>query len=206
MRALVERVPTELRRSRAARAPRHGTPPAERHRMTHHRAILCLFSALALVGCVSGSPTPSASSPLSADDLCKNAGELMGVELTVEGPFASDVITPNGGSVAHCEPGSCCNTSYYAPTIACDGGGRVDVLLDASLYERHGYEPSRFAVLCRASSEDLRPSEACPIPSNCSDVFDAVPTLTGHLEMRTPLFGDEPTLTFVVTEADLDPI
>jgi hypothetical protein len=24
--------------------------------------------------------------------------------------------------------------------------------------------------------------------------------------MRTPLFGDEPTLTFVVTEADLDPI
>jgi hypothetical protein len=174
--------------------------------MTYNRAILFLFSTLALVGCVSGSPAPSASSPLSGEDLCTNAGELLGVELTVEGPFASDVITPNGGSVARCEPGTCCNLSYYAPTVACDGGGRVDVLLAPSLYERHGVDPLRFAVLCGASSDDNRPSEACPIPSHCSDVFDAVPTLTGHLEMLTPLFGDEPTLTFVVTEADLDPI
>ena len=173
--------------------------------MTPNRAILCLFSMLGLVGCVSG-PTPSSSSPLSTDDLCSGASELMGVELTVAGPFASDVVTPNGGSVAHCEPGTCCNVTYYAPTILCAGGDRVDVVLDPALLARVDYAATRYAMICRAGSDDLRPSDACPIPDHCAEVFGAVPTLSGHLEMRTSPFSDAARVTFVVTTAEPDAI
>ena len=169
--------------------------------MTSNRAILCLFSLLGLVGCVSG-PTPSSTSTLSTDDLCTNASELMGVELTVEGPFASDVVTPNGGSVAHCDPGTCCNLTYYAPTIRCAAGDRVEVVLDTALYARTDHGPASYGVICRASSDDLRPSEACPIPDHCAEVFDAVPSITGHLEARTSPFDGESHLTFVVTTAE----
>jgi hypothetical protein len=57
-------------------------------------------------------------------------------------------------------------------------------------------------MICRAGSDDLRPSEACPVPDQCAEVFGAVPTLTGHLEMRTSTFDDTARLTFVVTTAE----
>lgn len=127
----------------------------------------------------------------------------MGVEIAVAGPFETGVVTPNGGSAAECEPGSCCNVTYYAPSIACSTGQRIDVYVDPSLYLREGVTPSAFAPICRALSYDLRPSDACPVPSSCAERFGALPPLVGHLEMREPVFGGEPRLTFVVTEVSL---
>lgn len=166
--------------------------------MTPRRATLCL--ALALTGCVGvpSDPTPAAAA-LSREELCSAADDLLGRDVAVLGPFDSDVVTPNGGTVVHCEPGTCCNLTYYAPSIGCgENERRIAVTFDVAMLE-DVTAPDRLDFVCRTSSDDLRPSEACPVDARCAEELGRVTSLRGRLERRaSPLVGTE-QLTLVVT-------
>lgn len=168
--------------------------------MTSTRATVCL--ALALTGCVGvgTDPTPATTASLSRDELCRTYVDLVGSELSVLGPFDADVVTPNGGSVAFCDPGTCCNLTYYAPTIGCENGPRIAVTFDAAMLE-DVTAPDRLDFVCRTISDDLRPSEACPVDARCAEELGRVASLRGRLERRmNPVVGAE-QITLVVTES-----
>lgn len=155
--------------------------------MTLTPAILCL--ALALAGCTGSTPTPT-SAPLSRSALCDDAERLVGSELMVEGPFDSEVVTPSGGSAVACEPGSCCNTTFYAPTIGCESAPRIWIGFDHARLENLS-QPDLLDFVCRTRSEDLEPSDACPVEPSCADKLGRVTLLRGRLERRTSFEGDE---------------
>ncbi len=166
--------------------------------MNHSRASLCLVFMVALGGCSTAGPTPSTSSPLSTEGLCDGASELMGLDVTVNGPFASDLVSSIGGSVVACEPGSCCNTTFYAPTIACADGTRIEVTIDDAL-ATSVLGSDRPAFVCRTRSDEHRPSEACPVDGGCAAQLGRVTSLTGRLELRTSRIDGAERLTLVTT-------
>jgi hypothetical protein len=163
--------------------------------MTRHRASLCLSLVLTLAGCATQG-TPSTASPLSTATLCDGTADLVGLDLTVIGPFATDRVSSIGGSVAACEPGTCCNTTYYAPTITCADGQRIEIAV-ADPVAVIGTEPP--AHVCRSLSDDHRPSDACPVDAGCITRLERVTSLSGHLEMRTSRIDGLEHLTLVAT-------
>jgi hypothetical protein len=139
--------------------------------MTLLRATLCLVVALA--GCA---PAPVG---LSAEALCAQASSMVGAEVTVTGPFATDVVSPLGGSVVRCTPGTCCNVTYYAPTIACADGTRIHVGVDVDLLPVT--DISSLSWVCSTGSDDLRPSAECPIGEGCIAELGRVASVRGTL-------------------------
>lgn len=162
--------------------------------MTTSRAILCLF--LAVGGCVmDGAGGPAA---LSTASLCGGVEGYLDTNVVVNGPFATDVVSPNGGSVVRCEPGTCCNITYYAPTIACADGTRITVVMDPSIATT---DPGALSFVCTDASDDLRPSEACPVSEPCTAELGRVTSLTGRLGRYAGIDGGPERLTLVVTSA-----
>lgn len=169
--------------------------------MTSARASLCLSLVLAVGGCTSAGPTPASSTPLSIEGLCDDADVLVGIDLTVTGPFATDRVSSIGGTVVACEPGTCCNTTYYAPSIACADGTRIEVAVaDPSAV----IGAARPAFVCRTLSDDHRPSDACPVDGGCSAQLSRVTSLTGRLELRTSRIDGLEHLTLVASSSTHD--